>query len=373
MNRIVLTSNTSWNLWNFRRGLINSLITSGNEIYLVSPRDSSVEALKGLGVIHYPIEMNQKGTNPLQDIKLINDYKRIFEEINPAIVLSFTIKPNIYSSIVANKLRIPIINNISGLGTIFIKKSISTIIGYLLYLVSVKHSSWVFFQNTDDAKLFLQLKLTSNLRSSVIAGSGVNTSEFNYKRTDNPGLTYLFVGRLIGDKGIKELMEAIHSISLTSSNVRFLIVGELGPNNKTAISRKDFEEFLEDHSCVEYLGKQDNMVPIYAKADVMILPSYREGLSKSLIEACAMSLPVITTDVPGCRDVVQEGFNGFLCEPRSVQSLVNRIEEMIMLTQEQRLTLGKNGRYIAESKYSEELVINSYLKRIHSLLNKSCV
>lgn len=368
--KVVLASNTTWNIVNFRRCLIDSLMEAGFKVYAVSPTDKYVEELVKIGVIHYHVKINQKGANPIEDLKLIKRYKKIYQSIRPDIILSFTIKPNIYSSIIAYKLGVPIINNISGLGTLFIKKSINSFVSYVLYKLTIQKASHVFFQNNDDALLFLKFRLVEKSKMSVIPGSGVNVNTFNIDRTRNVGLTYLFVGRLIGDKGIREFMSASKVIAVNYPTVKFLVVGELNSPNRSAINSEEFEDFINENPQIDYLGNCDDMISVYAKADVLVLPSYREGLSKSLIEACAMSIPIITTNVTGCRDVVIDGFNGFLCEAKNVNSLVESIEYMINTTEENRLFFGRNGRSRAEKDFSEELVVKSYMSKVISLLSE---
>lgn len=368
MKKIVITINTTWNILNFRLGLIKALQKEGFEIYAVSPTDLYLKDLTEIGVKHYHINMDKKGTNPLKDLKIIKDYKQLYKEIQPDIVLSYTIKPNIYSTLAAGSLRIPVINNISGLGTLFIKTTIFSCIAKQLYKIALRKSTHTFFQNNDDANLFLKAKLITENKISVIPGSGVNTEIFQTERKENKGKIFLFVGRLIGDKGLREYLDAAKNIIAENKNIKFWIVGELGYNNKTALKREELEAYTDNNPQIEYLGKTKDMVSILAKVDVMVLPSYREGLSKSLIEASAMSLPIITTNVPGCREVVTEGVNGLLCDVKSKESLTKRIQDMIKFSEKERMELGKNSRIVATTYFSEEIVIKAYLDKIFKIL-----
>ncbi|BFN37899.1 glycosyltransferase family 4 protein [Fidelibacter multiformis] len=364
--RIAISINTAWNIYNFRLGLIKTLLNDGHDVFAVSPEDKYVDNLEKYGVKHFKVNINHKGTNPVEDLKLIKEYKKIFLKVQPDIILSYTIKPNIYGNLAVRKLGIPVINNVSGLGTLFIKKSLASYIGRFLYYIAFKKSNWVFFQNNADKDLFINSKLVNRNNLSVLPGSGVNTTRFNFKRVSNKGKKFLFVGRLLKDKGIVEYMQAANNLSKKYADIVFKIVGELGYANKTAITQEELNEWLKNKQ-IKFIGKQDDMVKVLSDTDVMVLPSYREGLSKSLIEAASMNLPIVTTDVPGCREVVEHGKNGLLCKAKDTIDLQNKMEMIINLSQDERLKMGEEGRKIAENKYSEEIVINLYKAKIEEL------
>jgi len=362
--KIIISLNTTWNIYNFRLELIKVLQSKGHEVVALAPKDAYVEKLKVLGVKCININMNQQGINPFRDLKLIRDYYSIFKMIQPDLILSYTIKPNIYGNLAAKILAIPTINNISGLGTLFIKKTIVSYIGRLLYKIGLASSSHVFFQNNEDRQLFIKYKLIKPTKNSVIPGSGVDTTYFKSNRTNNLGNRFLFVGRLIRDKGVIEFLEAALKILQTYPDKQFLLIGELDCNNKTAFNKSSLDYYLNQSSQIQYLGKTDDIKSILSEVDVMVLPSYREGLSKSLIEAASMSLPIITTDVPGCREVVEHKFNGILCQAKSMSSLENAILEMILLSNETRHSMGLKGRLKIIDTFSNTIVIKTYLQQI---------
>ncbi|MFD1094250.1 glycosyltransferase family 4 protein [Salegentibacter chungangensis] len=363
---ITILLNTSWNIYNFRLGLIKALQKEGHIIVAIAPYDEYVPLLKSEGVECYSVSLNSKGTNIKQDLKLTKDYFELLKAIKPDMVLSYTIKPNIYGNLAANILKIPVINNVSGLGTIFIKKSLSTLVALALYKIAFLKSGWVFFQNNEDQGIFLKKKLQRFNKTSVIPGSGVDLNQFDIIRQKNSGMSVLFVGRLIGDKGIREFIEAGKRLHIKYPDVEFKIVGEFGYDNKTAVQKEELEEWLKLPQ-FNYLGKSDNMNAVYEETDIMVLPSYREGLSRSLIEACAMKLPIVTTNVPGCKDVVQDGYNGYLCEPKNAIDLAEKIGKLLDASEENRLLLGANARKLAERRFDEKIVIDSYLERINNL------
>ena len=367
--RIIISLNTTWNIYNFRLNLIKALQNEGHHVIAVAPKDDYVSKLESNGVTCYNIKLNSKGINPIKDLFLTYQYFLLFKKLKPDCVLSYTIKPNIYGNLAARLLNIPTINNISGLGTLFIKKSIATYIGKLLYKLSLSSSNHVFFQNNDDKSLFTDKKLVIKKQSSVIPGSGVDINRFNFTRTRNNANKFLFVGRLISDKGVFEYLDAAVTILEKYPKKEFLLIGEFGSNNKTALTSKELNHYINNYPQIKYLGKTDNVIDILQSVDVMILPSYREGLSKSLIEAASMKLPIITTNVPGCRDVVEGGFNGLLCEVRSKLSLEKAISKMIDLKEEDRLQFGLNGRKKVINRFSIEIVNKIYLNKINEIIN----
>lgn len=370
MSKLILINlNSHWNIYNFRYDLIKKLQEKGFQVVALAPFDRYVSKLEDIGVKCFHIKLNPSGTNPITDIYLVYKYYKLFKLIKPNLILSYTIKPNIYGNLAARLLQIPVINNISGLGTIFIKTSVTTIIGKLLYKLSLASSAFVFFQNKHDRRLFIDNKLVKSEISGLIPGSGVNIVKFHCKRIKNGGDKFLFVGRLLEDKGVLEYLYAARSVLKTHPKKEFLLVGELESSNKTAISKDRLEDFTNNFPQIKYLGKTDNIKPILKSVDVMVLPSYREGLSKSLIEAASMNLPIITTNVPGCSTVVENMFNGVLCEEKSKFSLEQAIYKMINLTEKERLKFGVNGRQKVINEFSSETINSIYLDRINFLLS----
>jgi len=363
--KIIINLNTSWNIYNFRLELIDELRDRGHEVIAISPKDSYTSKLTDIGIKHYHININQRGTNPIADLKLIFKYRKLFSDLKPDIILSYTIKPNIYGNIAAQVLGIPTINNISGLGNMFIKGSFSSMLAKLLYKFSLKRSNLVFFQNKYDLDFFLKSNIVTKAQSSVINGSGVNTSFFKINRKINQGKKFLFPARLIKDKGIYEFLRAAKLIAKEYSDIEFLIVGELGYNN-TGLNKNKLDKWL--NSNIKYLGKRDDMANLYKNIDVVVLPSYREGLSKTLIEAAAMSLPIITTNVPGCKDVVIDDSNGLLVKDKSITDLKDKIIKMINFSSEKRLQLGENGRKLAIQKFDSKIIIKEYIDKINQII-----
>jgi glycosyltransferase involved in cell wall biosynthesis len=360
--RIVFSSNISWSIYNFRRGLLNDFKKDGNEIFTVALEDEFSEKLQHLGYKHTNISINNNSKNPFKDIHLIYQYYKIYKKIAPDIICHNAIKPNIYGTIAAGMLKFPVVNNISGLGTLFIKNSISTKIAKLLYKVSQRKASIVFFQNNDDLQLFLKNKLITKDKCKLIPGSGVNTSLFVRNKEvnkENLNFSFLFIGRLIYDKGIMEYIDAAKVIKMKFSNIEFNVLGPIYDSNETAIKKSVLEEWVKD-DYINYVGETDFVKEEMEKANCIVLPSYREGLSKVLIEASSMSLPIITTNVPGCKDVVIDGETGFLCKVKDSFDLAIQMEKMILLPKEELISMGVNGRKRAVEVFDEKIIINHY-------------
>jgi glycosyltransferase involved in cell wall biosynthesis len=270
----------------------------------------------------------------------------------------------------AGMLKIPVVNNISGLGTLFIKNSVSTRIAKLLYRISQRKASKVFFQNNDDLQLFLKNKLITKDKCMLIPGSGVNTQlfirdkEVNKKNTK---FTFLFIGRLIYDKGIIEFIEAAKIMKNKFSNIEFNILGPMYHSNETAIKKSELDDWVKNEY-INYIGESDFVKEEMDKVNCIVLPSYREGLSKVLIEASSMCLPVITTNVPGCKDVVIDGETGFLCKVKDSINLAVQMEKIISLSIEELTLMGENGRKRAVEVFDEKIIINHYKDVIYSIL-----
>jgi glycosyltransferase involved in cell wall biosynthesis len=358
--RIVLAANSAWHIANFRSELIRALGSRGYEVIAVAPPDSD-DRLGGLGIRQIKVELSRSGLNPIADLGLLAAYRRILKRERPLAFLGFTIKPNIYGGLAARTLGIPAIANISGLGTAFIRRGPLLRLVSLLYHAALRRAAVVFFQNPDDLALFVQRRLVRPGQARLLPGSGVDLKRFEVSPLP-AGLTFLFVGRMLGDKGVRELVAAAREVKQTHPEIRVQLLGPFDEDNRTAISRPDLQAWV-DEEAVEYLGETDDVRPYIAAASAMILPSYREGLPRSLLEGAAMGRPLIATDVPGCREVVQAG-TGFLCRVRDSTSLAEAMRRFIALSVDERRAMGCAAREMVEQRFSEEQVINAYLEAI---------
>ena len=369
MIKIAIVSNTSWSIYNFRLNLARILKQNAYEVVLIAPYDEYSERL-GEEFECHDIYMNNKGTNPMEDLKTTFEFYKLYKNIKPDVALHFTIKPNIYGNIACNLLGIKMINNISGLGTVFIKESVVTKIVKQLYKYSLSKSSKVFFQNSDDRNLFIDNGLVLKDKGDLLPGSGIDTQKFKpiqIEKKDNI-FRFLLIARMLWDKGVGEYVEAAKIIKQKYKNVEFLLLGALGVDNPTAISKETIQKW-ETEGIIKYLGTTDDVKVEIAKADCIVLPSYREGTSRVLLESAAMLKPIITTNVPGCKEVVDDGVNGLLCEVRNSKDLANKMEMMLNLSDDERIEMGRKGRQKIISEFDEKIVINKYLETIEKILN----
>ena len=365
---VAIVLNTSWNIYNFRLALIRALTEEGYRVLLIAPRDEYTQKLEAEGFAYYEIKMNNKGVNPLEDLKLTYDFYKLYKEMKPDVILNYTIKPNIYSSLAARRLEIPVINNITGLGTVFLNNNLSSHIARWLYKLSIYKNS-VVFQNKEDMKLFIEEGLVKESSVTLIAGSGIDTERFKPLSKDkNEKFVFLMIARLIKDKGIEEYIDAIRLIrqSENAPSCTFKILGSLYLSNPTAISQEELDGWIEE-GLIEYLGHSDNVQDEIAKVDCVVLPSYREGLSRVLLEASSMEKPIITTNVPGCRDVVDDTINGYLVEIKNSKELAEAIKKMVALSPSDLAGMGKAGREKVISQFSQTKVIEKYFSLLKIL------
>ena len=364
---IVLSANSDWNIANFRGGLIRALQAEGYRPVVIAPSDAAAESrMRELDVERIRIRIDRSGLNPIADLGLLRTYRSLLARLRPAAYLGYTIKPNIYGSLAAASLGIPAIPNVSGLGTAFMKSGPLQQIVTKLYRVGFRRAPAVFFQNQEDRSLFVDRKLVRSSQAHVLPGSGVDIERFTPSPMPPGPATFLFVGRLLRDKGVVEFVDAARSLRSVVPGSRFQLLGPIDDGNRTAVSRAELDRWIEE-GAVEYLGTTDDVRPQIAGASAVVLPSYREGLPRSLLEAAAMARPLIASDVPGCRQVVEDGVNGYLCAARDPASLAAAMRSLAELPAGQRSAIGQAARRKVQEQFSEEFVIRAYLDVIAGL------
>lgn len=382
--KIMLISNTAWSIANFRRGLIRGFLSAGYEVVAVAPSDEHVARITVLGVRFVAIEMDNKGTNPLKDFGLFLRFIRLFHSERPDVFLGFTIKPNVYGGLAAALCGIPAVNNVAGLGTAFIRDTWLTWVASILYRVGFSSARKVFFQNSDDLSLFINRGLVSQAVTERLPGSGVNTAWFSpvhiltqptpaHTSGDNVfdqkrHFRFLLASRLLWDKGVGEFVAAAKLLRTQGIDAEFQLLGFLDVANRTAIPRELVDSWV-NKDVVQYLGTVTDVRPMISSADCIVLPSYREGTPRSLLEAASMAKPIITSDTAGCRDVVIDGETGFLCRPRDAADLADKMTMMFNLTREERDIMGQKGRAFMIREFDEQIVIDRYLKTVRNIVN----
>jgi glycosyltransferase involved in cell wall biosynthesis len=308
--------------------------------------------------------------SPARDFALAVRYLAALRRVRPAVFLGYTAKPNVYGSLAAHLLGIPVINNVSGLGTAFIREGLLTRIVSGLYRHAFRRSSTVFFQNPEDRELFVSKRLVEAGKTSVLPGSGIDLRRFAPAEAVRPGgrpFTFLLVARLLWDKGVGEYVQAARRVREAHPDVRFQLLGFLDVANRTAVPRAEVERWVAE-GVIEYLGHADDVRPFLAHADCVVLPSYREGLPRTLLEAAAMGKPLIATDVPGCRHIADHGVNGYLCAVRDPAALAEAMSRMLALPVAERSAMGAAARAKAEAEFDERVVVDRYLAAIGGAL-----
>ncbi len=370
--KILLFANTDWYLYNFRLPLIKELRDQGNDIVLATPPGTYNGRLQDLDFRWVPIQLSRKGMNPLTEIISVFRIIRLYRQEKPNLVHHFTIKPVIYGSLAARITKVPgTVNAVTGLGYIFSKdkftlKALQQLV-IQLYKIALKHTS-VIFQNPDDQKLFFDHKIIKQGQSYLIFGSGVDCNHFVPKPEKNGIPTVTFVGRMLWDKGVGDFVEAARILHKKGVQARFLLVGDTD-KNPSSIPAELLSKWQAD-GIVEWWGFQEDMREIYTLSHVICLPSYHEGLPRVLTEAAASQRPTIATDIPGCRDVIKHGVNGYLVPKKDPPSLAERMQELIE-NPDLRHQFAVKGRELAEREFSIEKVnretIEVYLQHFQKI------
>lgn len=363
---VVLAANSLWYITNFRTGLIRALVDAGYRPIVLGPADAIQEKrLAELGSGFEAVTIDRKGLDPLAELSLLSRYRRILKRLKPLAYLGFTIKPNIYGALAASKFGIPVIANVSGLGTAFIRPGVLQHIVTSLYRVAFR-DVMVFFENADDRQLFIERKIVRAAQTRLVPGSGIDLEQFAPTPLPVGPPRFLLIARLIGDKGVREFVEAARASRRRMPGARFRLLGGLDEGNRTSIAPSELQAWI-DEGVIEHLGETNDVRPFIADATAVVLPSYREGLPRSLLEGAAMGRPLIATDVPGCREVVDEQVNGFLCAVRDPASLAAAMERLAALPEERLNAMGAASRRKVHEQFSEELVVRAYLDALIAL------
>lgn len=357
--KVMILANNDIGLYKFRKELIEEL-TRKHKVYICLPKGEYIYALELLGCKFVSCELLERhGTNPVKELRLINWYKRTLKRIKPDIVFTYTIKPNVYGGIACGSLQIPYVANITGLGTAVENGGLMQKITLILYKIGLKKAQKVFFQNTENRDFMINHKVVKN-NYEMLPGSGVNLNQYTViEYPNNSTIDFMFISRVMKEKGIEQYIEAAKYIRKNHPETRFHICG---------YCEKEYEGNLEDYQnkgIIIYHGLVDDVREMHKFSSCTIHPTfYPEGLSNVLLESCACGRPIITTDRAGCREVVDNGINGFIVKERNTQDLISKIEQFLDLTIEERKAMGLAGRSKVEKEFNREIVIDKYLSEI---------
>ena len=353
MKKILILVNDVTTVLQFRCELIRALAAEGHEVTVSVPKSDRIPEIEALGAKVIKTQVARHGKNPLKDLKLIKDYKKLLKEIKPDIVFTFTIKPNVYGGMACRKLKIPFVANVTGLGVVG-KKGLLQTITLWLYKKGLRGAKCVFFQNSSNKEFFEQKKIVKG-KTELLPGSGVNVQKFSYlEYPSSEEINIVFVGRIIKDKGVYELADAAKHFE-ARKDLKFTILGtcEYGSENP-----------FDNLSNVNCLGYDKNVKPHLQKAHAIVLPSYHEGMANVLLEAASCGRPILASLVPGCKETFDEGVTGFGFEVKNSNDLIKVLEKFLNLSLEDKKQMGIDGRKKIEREFDRALVINKYFNQL---------
>lgn len=365
--RVLLIANTGWYLRNFRLNLVKCLEANGFEVMLSTLPDAETDAAFFRERSFEPLHFSRSGRNPFRELLAIVEFLRLLRRSRPNLVLTWTPKPNLYASLAGRLSRIPVIPNVSGLGFVFIRNGWFAGLVGRLYGFAFRRCPIVFFQNEEDRKNFVSAGWVNKDRGQRLPGSGVDLKYFPLRPLPPTGpFVFLFLGRFLADKGLRELVEAASELRKAGRQFVLRLAGFLDPANPAAIPELELDTWIKQGS-VEYVGPLSDVRPALEATHCVVLPSYREGVPRSLLEAAAMGRPIITTDASGCRDTVISGESGLLCQPGNAASLAACMATLLDRTPQQLSEMGQAGRRHMERNFSEELVLSAYLHQCQTI------
>lgn len=337
--KYLIITNHSYMLWQFRRELISELLTRG-EVVVSTPFVGREEELSGLGCKLIKTDVDRRGINPAKDFALLRRYKSIISTEKPDAIITYSIKPNIYGGIAAARAKVPYFVNVQGLGSAFSNKLLAPIVTEM-YRVALRKANAVFFENSGNLDEFVKKKVVAADKAVLLPGAGVDTDYYPYRDypSDNDGVRFLFVGRIMKEKGVNELFAAAERLKKEYGNKLHIDVAGFFED-----AYSDRVKKLSDSGIITYRGFLEDVRPLYESCHCVVLPSYHEGMSNVLLEGASTGRPLITTDIPGCREAVIDGISGFVCRPADADSLYRSMKRFAEMTEEERLAMGKAGR-----------------------------
>nr|WP_251136830.1 glycosyltransferase family 4 protein [Exiguobacterium sp. s193] len=367
MKKVMILSNDHAYTYNFRKEIIKELIKNDYEVNLVLPYGEKVDLLVEMGCKFHEVKLNRRGKNIFEEIKLLLQYYKIIKKVNPSVVLTYTLKPNLYGSLISRYLKIKHINNITGLGSAFINKGWINNLLLSIYKVSLKKSNFVFCQNSSDLKFLKDNKIISD-NAVLIPGSGVNLNDFKFSEMEfdeSNQFNFLYIGRIMKDKGIDEYLKAAEKIKKTNKHVQFNVLGYVEP------SQKEYFKILEkysDEKVINYLGYSKNVKEIIKKSHCIIQPSHGgEGISNVLLESGAMGRILIASNIPGCKETIDNNKNGFLFEKKNDNDLSNVIEQILKKKKYELQLMGLNSHNKIKKEFDRKIVVAHYMERINKI------
>lgn len=358
--KILILANNDVGLYQFRRELIDALLQD-HDVTISLPYGALVEPLRERGCRFIDTPVDRRGIDPLTDLKLLLRYRKMLKQERPELVITYTIKPNIYGGLACRMGKVPYAVNITGLGTAFQKQGMLRKLVVSLYKIALKKAKVVFFENAGNRQLFLDEKIVPAEKCCLLSGAGVNLEHYPYAPYPAGPVRFLFVGRVMKEKGIGELFAAMERLHVEGADCVLDLLG---------LHEEDYEDQIrrgQEQGWLQYHGYQKDVRPFIEKAHCFVLPSYHEGMANTNLECAAMGRPLITTDIPGCREAVTEG-SGMLCRPQDVDSLYEAMKRFLRLSAEEREAMGRQGRRHMEEMFDKKRVIENTMKGLGTIL-----
>ncbi|MDN6836099.1 MAG: glycosyltransferase family 4 protein [Lactococcus lactis] len=365
MTKVLLVANHPTYVFTLRREILEKLIEQHYDVAICCPYGKEIEFFKDMGCTFYNSDLKRHGKNVFQELNLKRNYGKVIVSYKPDIILTFTIKPNLYAGMEAAKRNIPYIINITGLGTALEKESLLQKTLLKIYKYAIRRVSAIMFQNKENMDFFKNNKLSTE-NNILLPGSGVNVSQFSFEEypTKNDKLSFLFIGRIMKDKGVEELFAAASNIKEKYPNVVFDAIGFCEEEYKERIETLKKEEIINFH------GVKDNVQDYIKECNAVVHPTYHEGMSNVLLEASSMGRPILASNIPGCREIFDEGISGFGFKAKDSEDLTNTIEKFIKLPINKKESMGAAAREKVVNKFDREIVVNRYLNEIDKIVNK---
>lgn len=368
-SKICIVANTAWSIYNFRQGVIKKLIASGYEVVVIAPIDDSIAKIEALGCSFVHLAMDPRGVNPISDLLLIIRLFRIYRTLQPSIIFHYTIKPNIYGSIAAKLARLPALAITTGLGYTFLNNNLIAKMARGLYKFAFKFPKEVWFLNHDDMSVFHEMNLVNKSKTKLLHSEGIDTNYYTPMKTPDVDkhVRFLLIARMLWDKGVGEYVQAAEIVKQAYPDTIFQLLGACGVANPSMIEREQVDKWV-GNGVVEYLGVTNDVRDYISRSDCVVLPSYREGVPRTLLEAASMGKPLIATDVPGCRDVVVDGKTGFVCKVKDPQSLANSCLSFLGLSAQDKRNMGLSGRQFMVETFDEKIIVEQYMDALKRLV-----
>lgn len=360
MSKVLIFANSASGLYDFREDLIKKFVSLGNEIYTAIPATEYLDELNAIGCKIIDTPVDRRGMNLVKDFSLIVKYNKIIKKVSPDIVITYTIKPNIYAGFLCGLKKVPYVINITGLGTTFQNEGILKQFITFMYKCSSKKAKVVFFENIENLETFVDGGIVESRQTQLLNGAGVNLEKFSF--TEYPkdsGITkFLFMGRVMIEKGVDELFESMDKLYNDGYKFELDVLGYYEENYETIIKK------YEKNGWLSYHGYQSDVRPFIKNCNCFVLPSWHEGMANTNLECGAMGRPIITSDIHGCKEAVIENESGFLCQPKNSESLYNQLKKFIELSYDQKVEMGKCARKHMEDVFDKKKVVEQTIKRL---------